>query len=54
MADAGVDRGVQKSERVGNIVTEIFARVGDGFSDITMSGEVHDGVDAREHAVELG
>src|SRR3984885_3909281 len=54
MADSGVDGGVQKSERARDIVAEIFARVGDGFSHITMSGEVHDGVDPRQNLVEFG
>src|SRR5277367_6786049 len=54
MADTGIDGGVQKSECVRNIVAKIFARVGDGFSDITVGGEMHDGVDARQDAVKLG
>src|ERR1700733_6795854 len=54
MTHSGVDGGVQKSERARDIVAEIFARVGDGFSHITMSGEVHDDVDAREDVVKLG
>src|ERR1700758_1592567 len=53
MTDTSVNGGVQKRKRVADVVTEIFARVGDGFSDVTVGGEVHDGVDAGENVVEL-
>ena|ERR1700691_4676832 len=54
MADSGVDRGVQEGERISDVVAEIFARVGDGFSDIAVGGEVHDGIYPRQDVVELG
>ena len=54
VSDPGVDGGVEEGESVRDIVAEIFARVGDGLSNIAVGGEVHDGVDAREDVMEFG
>lgn len=53
VTDTGVDGGVEEGERVGHIVAEILARVGDGLSDIAVGGEVHDGIDTREHMMKF-
>lgn len=54
MAHTRISGGIEQGEGIGDIVPEIFARVGNGFSDVGVSGEVHDRVDAREDSVEFG
>ena len=54
MAHAGVNGGIEQGEGIGDIVPEILARVGNGFSDVGVSSKVHDRVHAREDTVEFG
>ena len=54
MPNACVNGGIEQYEGVGDVVPKILARVGDGFSNVGVSGEVHDGIDAREDTVEFG
>ena len=54
MAHAGINGGIEQGEGISDIVPEIFARVGNGFSDVGVSSEVHDRIDAGEDAVEFG
>ena len=41
---AALDGGVEQLEAVGDVVVEVLARVGHGFADQRVGGEVHDGV----------